>query len=254
MLFLLNLVVHIYFFIYTFYSTRDALGSAYQKPSLESFCDGLIQEKYNLVQLGVINTAGTSNKALVSQQKDKSKNPKSNILATITSKTIVPNPLSQIQLLTVTKEQSLKIKRLTDCNFCGKDGHDESKCFKKMIALESMMKNHNISIDSTSYYFYFSSSSHGHALSSSSHGHALSSSHFLFNVIFTSDEWLIDSGASYHMDKDKAIFSALNECNTKKIFIGDDISLSVVRSREIQVDNVHFNDVLCVPSLSCNLL
>jgi hypothetical protein len=70
----------------------------------------------------------------------------------------------------------------------------------------------------------------------------------------SSDEWLIDSGASYHMAKDKAIFSALNECNTKKIFVGDDRSLSVVGSGTVQVDNGHFNDVLCVPSLSCNLL
>ena len=27
------------------------------------------------------------------------------------------------------------------CNFCGKDNHDESKCFKKMEALEAAMKN-----------------------------------------------------------------------------------------------------------------
>jgi hypothetical protein len=50
------------------------------------------------------------------------------------------------------------------------------------------------------------------------------------------------------------IFSTLNECNTKKIFVGDDRSLSVVGSGTIQVENGHFNDVLCVPSLSCNLL
>jgi hypothetical protein len=56
------------------------------------------------------------------------------------------------------------------------------------------------------------------------------------------------------MAKDKAIFSALNECSTKKIFVGDDRSLSVVGFGTIQVDNGHFNDVLCVPSLSCNLL
>jgi hypothetical protein len=30
------------------------------------------------------------------------------------------------------------------------------------------------------------------------------------------------------MAKDKYMFSALNECNTKKIFVGDDKSLSVV--------------------------
>jgi hypothetical protein len=56
------------------------------------------------------------------------------------------------------------------------------------------------------------------------------------------------------MDEDKAIFSALNECNTNEIFVGDDRSLSVVGSGRIQVENGHFNDVLCVPNLSCNLL
>jgi hypothetical protein len=112
-----------------------------------------------------------------------------------------------------------------------------------MAALESKMKKHNISIDSTS-------------SSSSSHGHTLSSSGFSFNTTSTStsNDWLIDSGASYHMDKDRDIISTLNECNTKKIFVGDDRSLSVVGSGTIQVDNGHFNDVLCVPTLSCNLL
>jgi hypothetical protein len=111
-----------------------------------------------------------------------------------------------------------------------------------MAALEATMKKHNISIDSTS--------------SSSSHGHTLSVSGFSFNTTSTSSffEWLIHSGTSYHMAKDKDIFSSLNECNAKKIFVGDDRSLSVVGSRTIQVDNGHFNDVLCVPSLSCNLL
>jgi hypothetical protein len=128
------------------------------------------------------------------------------------------------------------------CNFSDKDGHDESKCFKKMTTLEAMMKKHNINIDSTT--------------SSSSHGHALSASGFSFNTTSTStsDEWLIDSGASYHMDKDKDTFSALNECNTKKIFVGDDTSLSVVGFGIVQIDNGDFNDVLCVPSLSRNLL
>jgi hypothetical protein len=111
-----------------------------------------------------------------------------------------------------------------------------------MVALEAMMKKHNVSIDSTS--------------SSSSHGNALYSSGFSFNTTYTSSsyEWLIDSGAYYYMAKDKDIFSALNECNTKKIFVGDDRSLSVVECGTVQVDNGHFNDVLCVPILSCNLL
>jgi hypothetical protein len=117
----------------------------------------------------------------------------------------------------------------------------EGAFFKKMEALEAMLKKNNINIDSSSY---------------SSHGHALSASIFSFNATstYSSDEWLIDYGASYHMDKDKCIFSSLNECNTKIIFVGDDISLSVVGSGIVHVDNGHFNAGLCVPSLSYNLL
>ena len=48
------------------------------------------------------------------------------------------------------------------------------------------------------------------------------------------------------MAKDRDTFSALNECNTNKIFVGDDRSLSVVGSGTVQVDNGHFNYVLCV--------
>jgi hypothetical protein len=51
-------------FVSTFYAMREALGNSYQKPNIESFCDALIREEDNLVQLGV-NTAGTSNKSLV---------------------------------------------------------------------------------------------------------------------------------------------------------------------------------------------
>jgi hypothetical protein len=112
-----------------------------------------------------------------------------------------------------------------------------------MTYLEATMKKNTINIDSTS-------------SSSSSHGHALFTSSFSFNAtsMSSSDDQLIDSGASYPMAKDKDIFSILNECTTKKIFVGDDRCFSVVGSGTVQVDNGHFNDVLCVLSLSCNPL
>jgi hypothetical protein len=43
-------------FVSTFYAMREALGKAYEKPTLESFSAALIREEDNLVQLGVINT------------------------------------------------------------------------------------------------------------------------------------------------------------------------------------------------------
>ena len=53
----------------------------------------------------------------------------------------------------------------------------------------------------------------------------------------SSQEWFIDSGASYHMGKDKAMFFTLNDCNTKNIFVGDDRFLSVEGSVIVHLNN-----------------
>ena len=56
------------------------------------------------------------------------------------------------------------------------------------------------------------------------------------------------------MGKDKAMFSTLNDCNTKNIFVGDDKSLNVEGSGTVHLNNGQIQDVLCVSNLSCNLL
>jgi hypothetical protein len=148
-------------FVSTFYAMKEALGKAYVKPTLESFCASLIREEDKLVQLGVINTAGTSNKALVSQQKDKPKYPKKQHPRYNNKQPKGPKPAQTASTPNGDKGEKYKSKNTNrHCKFCDKDGHDESKCFKKMAALEATMKKHNINIDSSS-----SSSSHGHALS-----------------------------------------------------------------------------------------
>ena len=64
-------------FVSTFYSMKESLTAAsYQEPSLESFCDSLIREQDKLIHLEIINNADTSEKVLLSQQKEKSKPPK----------------------------------------------------------------------------------------------------------------------------------------------------------------------------------
>ena len=72
-----------------------------------------------------------------------------------------------------------------------------------MAALEEAMKKNHIILDSSS-----ESTSHGHALCAFGYSYTASS-------YSTSIEWLIDSGASFHMAKDQAIFSTMHECNTK---------------------------------------
>eukprot|EP00253_Pinus_taeda_P032467 PITA_32467 len=135
-------------------------------------------------------------------------------------------------------------------HFCNRHGHLESKFFKKMEALEATMKKHNIHLEHSS----ISTSSLGISLSAC--GCQASQSGYALNVFSSSHshEWLIDSRASYHMTENKAMFSSLNDCNTKNIYVGDDRSLSVVGTATVYLDNGQFNDVLCVPTLSCNLL
>ena len=92
-----------------------------------------------------------------------------------------------------------------------------------MASLEATIKKQHISL-----YPCSESTSHGHALGASSYSYTASSSS-------TSIERLIDYGASYHMAKDKSIFSTMHECNTKQIFVGDDRSLSVLGSKTVPV-------------------
>jgi hypothetical protein len=194
-------------FVSTFYAIQEVVGAAYQKPTLENFCDSLIREQDKLVQIGVISTAGTSNKALVVHQKDKPKNPKKQHPRH--NKKQYKGPKCTQIAFAHNGDKGAKYKNKNTnkhCNFCDKDGHDESKCFKKMATSEVAMKNHNTSIDS---------------ISSSSHGHALSASSLSFNTpsTSTSDQWSIDYGASYHMAKDRDIFSSLNELTPRKYFL-----------------------------------
>lgn len=100
-----------------------------------------------------------------------------------------------------------------------------------MEALEAAMKKHNIHLNtsSTSYLVQALSAS---AYASSASGYALNVS-----SSSSSHEWLIDYGASYHMGKDKVVFSTLNDCNTKNIFVGDDRSLNVEGSGTVHLNN-----------------
>jgi len=89
------------------------------------------------------------------------------------------------------------------CNYCGQGGHLDSKCFENMETLQETMKTHNINLNSPS-------------SNSFSQGHALSTSSFSFNATSTSNEWIIDSRASYNVVKDKAIFLLLMNVTPNK--------------------------------------
>eukprot|EP00253_Pinus_taeda_P033909 PITA_33909 len=196
-------------FVSTFHSTRKAFisqGQDYKSPSFDAFCDSLIREQKKLLHLGLLNLGNSSKKALATQKQPNSKDPKKKYPKKNGHEQFqCQNEKSIQQNDKANNNKGRKTNR--HCNFCNRDGHLESKCFKKMEALEAATKKHNIHLEHSS----TSTSSSGITLyacgcQASWFGYALnvsSSSH--------SHEWLIDSRASYHMAKNKAMFSSLND-------------------------------------------
>jgi hypothetical protein len=66
-------------FVSTFHSTRETLiyvGTKYRDPFLDAFCDSLIREQEKLLPLVLFKISNSSNKSIVSQQCQGSKNQK----------------------------------------------------------------------------------------------------------------------------------------------------------------------------------
>jgi hypothetical protein len=68
------------------------------------------------------------------------------------------------------------------------------------------------------------------------------------------DAWIVDSGASHHMDASEAVYSSLDACKGPPILMGDNSSVEVTDKGRIELTNVSFENVLHVPKLSVNLL
>lgn len=140
----------------------DALGDQFKFPYFEVFCEHLIRGKYKLQQLDALSrsqalVAHTSKgKIKFRPQKkkdyDKGSDPPSK-----------PQQKSKNYPHTTKSERptpkASKKKSNESCNFCGKERNLESKCYKKLEALNEAMKQHNISVSKPS------SFGKGHALS-----------------------------------------------------------------------------------------
>jgi hypothetical protein len=80
------------------------------------------------------------------------------------------------------------------------------------------------------------------------------SSHALIAINSSLDAWIIDSGASHHMDASKEVYSSLDACKGPPILMGDNSSVEVTDKGRIELTNESFENVLHVPKLSINLL
>ena len=69
-----------------------------------------------------------------------------------------------------------------------------------------------------------------------------------------SSRWLLDSGALHHMASSQDLFSSFKASPTPHILMGNNTVMTVCGKGSIDIDDGTFHNVLCVPSLSSNLL
>jgi hypothetical protein len=66
--------------------------------------------------------------------------------------------------------------------------------------------------------------------------------------------WIIDSGASHHMEATKEVYSSLDTCKGPPILMGGKSQVKVIGKGRIEITNESFENVLHVPKLCINLL
>lgn len=65
---------------------------------------------------------------------------------------------------------------------------------------------------------------------------------------------MLDSSASHHMASSRDDLASLEPCTTSTISMGDNTPFEVYGRGSIDMDDGTFQNVICVPSLSTNLL
>lgn len=70
----------------------------------------------------------------------------------------------------------------------------------------------------------------------------------------SSQQWILDSGASYHIDSTNEQFSSLDPSKVPHIYIGDDTQVEVKGKGSVDMDDGTFENVIYVPNLSTSLL
>ena len=222
----------------------DALGPRFFMLTFEVFCDHLTRQKSKLKQLDTIT--GSKTQTLVAQTstgKHKQKlEPKTDSTGSESSSKPTPKldarKRSQKGKSSKSSELSSNIKKYTGdpCNFCGKEGHPISRCWKHLEALEEDMQHSSIA-------------SLKPPPPPIGKGHALST-----QELSSTTSWIIDYGSSHHMTHSPDLVTSLAQSVTTQIIVGDSSQLSVTGSRTISLEGGSLQDVLLVPSISLNLL
>jgi hypothetical protein len=133
------------------------------------------------------------------------------------------------------------------CTYYHKGFHSESACMQKKIDLISQtLQQKNLG-----YHILEGAKNKKLEDLNSKKGN---SSRPLIAIDSSPNAWIIDSGASHHMDALEAVYFYLDACKGPPILMGDNSSVEVIDKGRIELINESFENVLHVPKLSINLI
>jgi hypothetical protein len=233
-----------YVFISTFHAVIFSSGATWKMSSLEDFIESPTQEKTKLINIGAIK--GPRPHALImhdgSHKYHKSKDKYNQKAHAHTKKEGYTKPFTD-----ASRSKGEKGRKGEKCTYSHKGFHSESACMKKQIDPMSQILQQNnlgdcIPEGAKKKKPKYLNSKKGN------------SSHALIGINSSPDAWIIDSGASHHMDASEVVYSSLDACKGPPILMGDNSFVEVTDKGRIELTNGSFENVLHVPKLSVNLL
>jgi hypothetical protein len=214
-------------------------------PSLEAFIESLTQEQNKLINMGKIKGPkvhaltvqdGRSHQYHKSKDKDKRKahaNPK---------KEGYSKPFND-----ASGSKGGKGRKGEKCTYFHKGFHPEYACMQKKIdQMAQILQQNNLG-----YRIPEGAKKKNPEDQNLKKGN---SSHALISINSSPDAWIVDSGASHHMEATKEVYSSLDACKGPPILMGDNSPVEVTDKGRIELTNRSFKNVLHVPKIFVNIL
>jgi hypothetical protein len=230
--------------ISTFHTVRFTSGATWKMPSLEDFIESLTQEQTKLINMGTIK--GPRVHALTmhdgSHKYHKSKDKYKRKSHAHMKKEGYTKPFTN-----ASRSKGEKGRKGEKCTYCHKGFHLEYACMQKQIDMMcQILQKNNL----------------GDRIPEGAKKKKLedlnsrkdNSSHALIAINSSPDAWIIDSGASHHMDTSEEVYSSLDACKGPPILMGENSSIEFTGKGRIELTNGSFENMLHVPKLSVNLL
>jgi hypothetical protein len=215
-----KLVSEFFVFISTFHTIRFSSGATWKMPSLEDFIESLTQEQTKLINMGTIK--GPRVHALIVHD-GRHKYQKSKYKYKWKSHA---HPKKEGYTKTFTDvfgskgEKGIKGEK---CTYCHKKFHLKSTCMQKQLDMMSQILQKNNRGDCI---LEGAKKKKPKDLNSKKGN----SSHALIAINSSLDAWIVDLGASHHMDASEAVYSSLDAFKIPPILMGDNSFVEVTKS------------------------